>query len=151
MKRVLLVCILILFSAPAMADPMDVAGRWLTQDKDAIIEIHDCGDGTPCGTLVWAAIKPGGPKTDRRNPDETLRDRPILGMTMIWGFSQDGQKWRSGKIYNAGNGKTYGSGLSIAVDGSLALKGCLGPFCKTQRWTRVPDHDDRGLLASSAH
>lgn len=136
---------------PAAADPMDVAGRWLTQDKDAIIKIFDCGDGTPCGTLVWAATKPGGPKTDVRNPDETLRGRPILGMTMIWGFTRDGETWRRGKIYNAGNGKTYGSGLAVSDDGALALKGCLGPFCKTQRWTRVPDHDDRGLLASTAH
>ena len=37
----------------AAADPHDVEGLWLTQARDGHIEIKDCGDGSPCGTLVW--------------------------------------------------------------------------------------------------
>ena len=135
----------------AAAEDVDVSGRWLSQDKDAIVEIMDCGDGTPCGTLVWAETQGEGVKKDVRNPDQALQSRPLIGMRMIWGFTRRGDTWRRGKIYNAGNGKTYGSGLALNEDGSLALRGCVGPICRTQKWTRVPDHDERGLFASAAH
>ncbi len=127
----------------AAADPSDVYGTWLTQSRTAHVEIADCGDGTPCGRVVWidpASLEPGvTPETavDRNNPDPELRDQPVLGLTLLAGFEQKREAWRGGTIYDPEAGKSYGSRLSRREDGRLQVKGCIGPICKTQVWTPV--------------
>jgi uncharacterized protein (DUF2147 family) len=44
-------------------------------------------------------------------------------------------KW-SGMIYNADDGKTYASSISLAGPGSLRVEGCVGAFCGGEDWTR---------------
>ena len=80
---------------------------------------------------------------DINNPDEALRGQPIVGSQMLFGFERRGDRWRRGKIYNAENGRTYGSGINVRDDGNLNLKGCVGPICQTQTWTPVPTDDPR--------
>jgi uncharacterized protein (DUF2147 family) len=127
----------------AHGDGLDVNGTWLTQSQTAHIEIADCGDGTPCGRLVWmdpASMRPGvTPQTakDINNPDPDLRERPVLGMQLLSGFEARRKDWRGGEIYDAESGKTYGSRLKRLDEDRLQLKGCIGPFCQTQVWTRV--------------
>ena len=127
----------------AHANGLDVNGTWLTQSQTAHVEIADCGDGTPCGRLVWmdpASMRPGmtpQTATDINNPDPDLRDRPVLGMQLLSGFKARRKDWRGGEIYDAESGKTYGSRLKRLDEDRLQLKGCIGPFCQTQVWTRV--------------
>src|SRR5690554_8178744 len=60
----------------ALADP---TGLWDTEDKEGRVQISPCGDKL-CGDLVWIADAldaEGQPKRDEKNPDESLRDRPL--------------------------------------------------------------------------
>jgi uncharacterized protein (DUF2147 family) len=44
-------------------------------------------------------------------------------------------KW-SGQIYNADDGKTYASSISVAGPDTLKVEGCVGAFCGGETWTR---------------
>lgn len=114
-----------------------VSGLWLTASGTAQVEISDCGDGTPCGTMVSVTPPQGGEAIDGYNPDPELKGRPLVGVQMLWGFKEKSGRWKSGKIYNAENGKTYKSKIKRLEDGTLEVKGCVGPICQGQIWTPV--------------
>ncbi len=131
----------VVLTGAAMADPHDVYGVWLTEATTAKVEISDCGDGTPCGDVVWLdpdALEPGlTPATavDRNNSDPDLRGQPVIGLTMLADFEKKRRDWRGGTIYDPESGKTYGSRIKRLENGDLQVKGCIGPICQTQVWT----------------
>lgn len=139
MKPAALMSLVLLAAPVAMADGQDVHGRWLVEDGNAVIEIADCGDGTPCGTLQWVDMSEASSDRDINNPDDELNGRPLIGMPMLWGFRKKGDSWGRGKIYDPESGKTYGSNLKRRKDGNLRVKGCVGPFCQTQVWSPAPE------------
>ncbi|HQN52720.1 MAG TPA: DUF2147 domain-containing protein, partial [Phenylobacterium sp.] len=72
------------------------------------------------------------------NPDPKLRDRPVVGLTLIKDFRQATQgKWVDGKIYDPQTGKTYASKLSPNPDGTLKVEGCISVICQAQTWKRA--------------
>jgi len=118
-------------------------GRWLTDGGKSQVEIRSCGE-TLCGEIVWLKepnTEAGQPKTDERNPDEAMRDRPILGLRLLSGFVRDGTKdaWRDGKIYNPEDGKTYSATMTLEKPDRLKVRGYVGLplFGKSQVWSRV--------------
>lgn len=126
-------------AAPALAwlAPQPVTGRWLTKEKDSIVTISQCGEAY-CGRLTQYLVIPKGgiEQKDVNNPDPKLRTRKLLGVAILSGFKPDGEVWR-GTIYDPRNGKSYRSVLKRKSDGVLEVKGCLGPFCQSQNWTRA--------------
>lgn len=131
----LLLLFAVLLSGPAFA-AAPVTGRWFTPEKDSVVEIGPCGNKV-CGRIQRIlAPQPKGPPRDVNNPDPKLRNRPILGMTILSGFMDDGKSWK-GSIYDPRRGKTYKSYLSMQPGGKLKVQGCLGPFCQSQLWSRA--------------
>lgn len=123
----------------ALAADLDVDGIWMTSGRSGIVELKDCGDSTPCGTLIWVLpYNDGSLPKDDNNPDVELATRDLLGVQMLSGFRRSGEKWKSGRIYNPEDGKTYRSGLERASETILKVKGCVGPICQTQIWHRLP-------------
>lgn len=123
-------------SAPAFAaDPIN--GRWVTQDKDAVVSIGKCGQ-TTCGKIARFLVAPpdGLDQRDIYNPDKKLRARKLLGLPILTSFKQDGDVWR-GRIYDPNDGKSYRSVLRRKDANTLEVKGCIGPFCQTQLWRRA--------------
>ena len=123
-------------SLAANADPHDVFGTWATEAGTSHVTIADCGDGSPCGTVTWIdpeALEPGvTPETAvDANGDN------VLGLQMLYDFSKKRNDWRSGTIYDPEAGKTYGSRIKKRDDGTLQVKGCIGPFCQEQIWQPV--------------
>ncbi|MEL7453059.1 MAG: DUF2147 domain-containing protein [Pseudomonadota bacterium] len=137
MKLKTLMAISGLSATVAAASPLDVAGLWLTEAGTGHIEIKDCGDGTPCGTLVWVDPMAANTHLDAKNRTATLRNRPLIGVPIVWGFKRATDAWRGGKIYNPEDGKTFRASLSVTQDADLEVKGCLGPLCRTNIWTRL--------------
>jgi uncharacterized protein (DUF2147 family) len=126
-----------LLASSASGAVPDVTGNWVTEDKTALVAITRCG-ASVCGRVAKAlVIKPGHPKTDVHNPDPALRSRPIIGMTILSGFSPSGGQWKNGRIYDPESGKSYRSVLRLEADGSLKVSGCIVFFCQAQRWTRA--------------
>lgn len=119
------------------AQALDISGTWAVEAGNAIVEITDCGNATPCGQIAWLEASDDAPLTDTQNPDPNLRDRPLIGSPLLWGYKAKDKKWKSGKIYDAESGKTYKSKLELLEDGTLKVKGCVGPICQSQVWTRT--------------
>jgi uncharacterized protein (DUF2147 family) len=132
--RACLPLLLSLVATPAVAaEP--IAGTWLTDTRDGIVQIARCG-AAHCGRLVKLLRKVEGPGTDRNNPDAKLRGRPLVGLPILTGFTPDGEGWK-GKAYDPKVGKTYASTLKRVDTGTLEVTGCVMFFCRTVSWTRV--------------
>lgn len=131
-----ILCVAVLAMAAPLSAKVPVTGRWMTADKDAVVAIAPCGPNL-CGTIERFLVAPpkGADQRDVNNSDPAKRSRKLLGMPILTGFTPDGDEWR-GEIYDPKSGKTYRSILSREGD-TLVVKGCLGPFCKTQRWARA--------------
>jgi uncharacterized protein (DUF2147 family) len=133
----------LLIAVPAFAhggahlEGTDVYGTWLVGSGSAHVEISDCGDGTPCGTLVHINAPNAASLLDDKNPDAELAKKPLIGSRMLWGFEAKKSKWSGGRIYDAESGKDYKSKIQRQEDGTLEVKGCVGPFCQSQTWTKV--------------
>jgi len=118
----------------------DPSGTWLTQAGDARVRVSKCGSGI-CGVIVGlkTPIDPatGKPQVDDKNPNPALRKRPVIGLPLFSGMRPTGPgKW-SGQIYNADDGSTYASNVSVTGADTLRVEGCMGALCGGENWTRA--------------
>ncbi|MEM9494657.1 MAG: DUF2147 domain-containing protein [Pseudomonadota bacterium] len=133
--------IIVAAAGSASAENLDVEGLWLTDDGSAHVRIAPCGsdDQGPCGALAWIDPAVQEAETDVNNPDPALQARPLIGLPIIWGFQRKKDDWRKGRIYDPEDGKTYRSRITLKEDGTLQVKGCVGPVCRSLIWTRVSE------------
>lgn len=128
-----------MFAQPAFAAD-DAAGTWLTQAGDAKVKVSKCGTGL-CGTVVWLRqpmdTDTGKPAVDNKNPNRALTARPIIGLQLFEGMRADGANRWSGRIYNADDGQSYESHVSVAGPDTLKVEGCVGSMCGGESWTRA--------------
>jgi uncharacterized protein (DUF2147 family) len=119
----------------ANAAAASIKGRWVTKEKDSVVEISACG-AAMCGRVSkFLKTPPGGmDQKDTKNADKNLRSRKIMGMAVLHSLKADGEVWR-GTIYDPRNGKSYRSVVYLQKNGNLNVKGCLGPICQSQVWT----------------
>jgi uncharacterized protein (DUF2147 family) len=114
-------------------------GIWLTQAGDAKIKVSRCGAGI-CGVVVSLRepIDPltGKPQVDDKNPNPALAKRPIIGLSLFSGMRPTGPNQWAGQIYNADDGKTYASKISVTGPATLKVEGCVGALCGGEDWTR---------------
>jgi uncharacterized protein (DUF2147 family) len=117
----------------------EVSGTWLTQKGDARVRVSRCGGGI-CGVIVWLRSPndpaTGRPATDDRNPNPALKHRPMIGLALFSGMRPSGPNRWSGQIYNADDGGTYASNVSLAGPEALKVEGCVGAFCGGETWSR---------------
>lgn len=132
MSRIVLLAALALIPVSAEA-ASPIAGRWITADGSGEVTVGPCG-GTVCGKLTRILkARAGAASTDANNADPALRSRPILGMPILSGFTDQGKDWR-GTIYDPRNGKSYKSIVARGENGTLSVKGCIAFLCQTQVW-----------------
>ena len=145
LTRALSVALILSFAPLALAqvpddtkDASNIHGLWLVESGNGKVMVKDCGDGTPCGTLFWLDASKVESLLDVNNTDPEKRTRPLLGTPVFWNFKEKNGKWKSGKIYDGESGKTYKSKMEILDDETLKVKGCIGPICRSEIWTKVP-------------
>lgn len=132
-----------LLTSPLLAEQSDIAGRWLTQERDGWIRITPAGDSLE-GSIAGAP--PGSPSErefDDRNPDPALRDRRLDGLVIMSGFEYAGDgQWKNGTVYDPNSGKTYRCSLTLVDANTLEIRGYIGIslFGRSETWTR----DDPG-------
>lgn len=116
----------------------DICGVWRLKARDALVKIASCGDSV-CGTVLYATPAKSNPLLlDVNNKDPALRSRPMIGATLITGFSGGPVKWTGGRLYNPGDGNYYHGSLTLLDGDHLEVKGCvLFILCKSQTWTRM--------------
>lgn len=115
-------------------------GVWLTQAGDARVRVSKC-DGGICGVIVGLKepIDPatGRPQLDDKNPNPALRRRPMVGLPLFSGMQPAAPgKW-SGQIYNADDGSSYASHVSLMGPDTIKVEGCVGALCGGEIWNRV--------------
>ncbi len=142
MKRFIAAGVVFLLSGgTALAQPFSKAplpsplGEWRVKDGTADIRIVECG-GALWGVIAWTKTPPG---TDDSNPDPALRGRSVLWMPILINMQPAGGRWE-GRVYNAENGQTYSSNISLVTPDVLKIEGCVfgGLICGGEDWTRVP-------------
>lgn len=123
----------------------DLLGVWLNEDKDAHVEIYKDA-GNYYGKIVWLKNpndeETGEPKLDDENQDESLRNRPVMGLLLLREFEFDGDdEWEDGKIYDPKNGKDYSCYIEFKDETKnlLKVRGYIGiaMIGRTTYWTRV--------------
>ena len=94
----------------------DVGGIWLTQAGDAKVRVSRCGGGI-CAVVVWLRepINPatGKPQVDDKNPNPSLARRPMIGLPLFSAMPSSGPNKWSGQIYNADDGNSYASNITV--------------------------------------
>lgn len=121
----------------------ELVGEWATQGNAAHVRVERCPTAPDlvCGVVTWLwepIDAEGAPIRDKHNPDSRLRDRPILGLSLLEDFRRIvNDEAMAGRIYNPENGRTYRASLRLRSPDIMEVKGCLLIVCDTQVWRRV--------------
>lgn len=133
--------ILLIFQSAYSKNPQKILGVWLNTEKDAKIEIYQCGDKI-CGKILWLKRQEEEGKIlrDENNPKENLRNRKLVGLDILKNFEydEDDNKWVDGKIYDPKSGKTYSCVMHLKSQSTLLIRGYVGISLlgRTVEWTR---------------
>lgn len=118
----------------------DPFGVWLTQAGDAKVVVKRCGAAI-CGKVVWLKQPidnaTGKPQTDDKNPDPSLRTHRIVGLQLFVDMLPTTSSSWSGRVYNADDGKSYASTVTLLDAARLEVRGCAGSLCGSEIWTRA--------------
>ncbi|GAA6152174.1 DUF2147 domain-containing protein [Pseudoteredinibacter isoporae] len=126
-------------ATPALAtEGLSPFGVWLSDDKETKLEIFQCEEKL-CGKIVWLkhnTKEDGSPLLDANNEEETLRDRPIVGLEILKDLEkQSAKKWGDGKVYDPESGKTYRAKIALKSNEKMKLSGCINSFlCQGDHW-----------------
>jgi uncharacterized protein (DUF2147 family) len=131
----------VVFRSSAYAQKDKIEGLWYNEEKTAKIEVYKATDGKFWGKIVWLKepMRNGAPKVDEKNPNESLKKRPIMGLTLLKHFSVAGKNtYEDGEIYDPKNGKTYSCKITYKGD-KLDVRGYIGISLigRTTVWERT--------------
>jgi uncharacterized protein (DUF2147 family) len=145
----LVVAFCLVFSSAWAAGPDAIIGKWWNQEKESQIEIYKA-EGKYLGKIVYLkepeypANDPEGmagkTKIDRKNPDVNKRNVPLMGLLMLWNFTNTGDNlWENGFIYDPRDGKTYKCKMTLESPDILNVRGFIGISLlgRTNTWTKV--------------
>jgi uncharacterized protein (DUF2147 family) len=118
-------------------------GTWKTIDDEtgqakALIQITESG-GKLEGKIIKVLKSDDGPNPVCKKCDGERKDKPVEGMTILWGLSKDGDEWNGGQILDPKNGKIYKAKMSLDDGGrKLNVRGYIGfsLMGRSQVWLR---------------
>ncbi|WP_339880302.1 DUF2147 domain-containing protein [uncultured Algoriphagus sp.] len=117
-----------------------IVGVWYNTSKTAQIEIME-NDDEMIGKIIWIEQDTDSidNSTDIVNSDTSLRDRPLMGLTILEGLKYNDGIWSDGKIYDPQSGISYTCELQLVKKDVLEVKGYLGDswVSRTVEWNRV--------------
>jgi uncharacterized protein (DUF2147 family) len=117
-------------------------GIWMFANRVAV-QLFDCG-GQLCGRIVWL-LRPrtpaGQPDLDTHNPETSLRQRHLCGLTIIWGLQPGApDRWTGGWLYDPQDGATYDVTAELASPTTISARVYRGAplFGRTEILIRDP-------------
>lgn len=119
-------------------------GKWTTYDeetgkKKSTVELYKI-DGKLYGKILYLYPKEGredNPVCKKCTDDR--KGKHIVGMQIARGLVWNGSEWEDGKILDPENGKIYTVSMWLDSENpnKLNVRGYIGIFFRTQKWTRV--------------
>ena len=140
MRIKLLVALLAIVPVAAFAQNSPV-GRWKTIDDEtgkvkSVVEITQTAKGTLQGKVVEIVNSDRGPNPKCDKCSGANKDKPVKGMTILWGLRESGGSWSGGTILDPAKGKTYKSKAKMISADKLGVSGCVAFICREQTWVR---------------
>ena len=71
--------------------------------------------------------------------DGEHKDKPVLGMNIIWDMKPTKDEWKGGRILDPKTGNTYKCKITLPDENTLKVRGYIGmpALGRTQTWYRV--------------
>lgn len=126
-----------------LANSQSIFGKWKTIDDrtgnpKAIIDIYE-KDGLMYG-VIEKIVEPGKENALCIKCDGDLKDKPVVGMTIIDGLkeNEDGE-WKGKTLFDPEQGMTFRCKIWLNPDNSdeLKVRGYLAFIYRTQTWVRA--------------
>ncbi|MFC1670212.1 DUF2147 domain-containing protein [Spirochaetota bacterium] len=145
LKRVLFVVVFTVcffaFNNSFSADPSPI-GVWKTISDEgehkgkasSYIQIFE-KNGVYYGKVIKLLLDPQDKKCDKCTG--ALKNKRIVGMTILKNMKKEGDTYKGGKIMDPGNGKTYRCKFWLMGNNKLKVRGYLLFFYRTSYWYRV--------------
>ena len=142
--RALIVAAALMVASNLAAAAGSPAGTWRsiddkTKQERSIIRISE-ENGEFKGVVEKLFDQPGDdPAHLCKECKGERKDKPIVGMTILWGLKKDGDTWAGGEILDPHNGKIYRCKMTLSEDGkSLNVRGFIGISLigRSQIWYR---------------
>jgi len=130
----------LLLTTALAADLTSPVGKWRTIDDKSgkpksIVQITE-DKGVLTGKIV--ELLEGATEKTCSKCEGDLKDKPLVGMKILWDLKKEGNEWADGKIFNPADGGTYTSKAKLTEGGkTLEVTGKWMFFSKQQQWQRV--------------
>ena len=110
-------------------NPDLIVGRWMSLEKNLIVDISKNTTGYSA-QIVWFddsddKNRPLFVRTDFKNPDESQRNRKVVGLNVLYGLKYnaiDGV-WEEGRIYDPSSGRTWSATIYMYDQAEIRLRG----------------------------
>jgi uncharacterized protein (DUF2147 family) len=155
----MIVMLLAMIVSPSASAEVSPVGYWKTMSDanntpKGIIQINQEPSGKLAGIVLGGLTKIGDKEMFRctvcndSTHDESTghglrRDQVIIGSTVMWGYTKDGDEWDDGCIVDTTTGKDYRSSIGLSKIGDelnpniLNVTGKVLFFSRTQHWLRI--------------
>jgi uncharacterized protein (DUF2147 family) len=128
----------------AVAAELSPVGLWKTIDDNTgkprgLVRIMEV-NGEYQGKVEKIFIEAGEDRDPRcEKCDGARRNQPVIGMTILWGLTKQGDEYQGGEILDPETGKVYRAKMKLEGDGGkLGVRGFIGfsLLGRTQTWVR---------------
>lgn len=129
-----------LLLAAHAAELQSPVGQWKTIDDQSgqpksIVQITE-QQGVLTGEIL--ELLAGAAEKTCSKCKGDLKDKPLVGMKILWDLKKTGDAWVDGKIFNPADGGTYTSQAKLIEGGkTLEVTGSWLFVKRTQKWQRV--------------
>lgn len=114
------------------------------QNKDHFkAKVVKLADGTYRGQVIWSEVdkdKNGNKRLDTKNPDKSLRSKPMDEAILFSGLKYDAAKheWNGTKVYDPQRGVRAKMDAHFLDDGRLQIRGTFLAFSEKAIWKKLP-------------
>ena len=139
-------------STPETDTPTPPLGYWVTYDHgdpSSVIQIKKSASGSYYGVVVAGLFHgdahPEAYCTECSDATWTgkygiRKDEKVLGKSVFWDFTQEGDVWTHGQIIRVKSGNLFDASFTLADDNrALNMKVNVGFFKKTVTWTALSE------------
>jgi uncharacterized protein (DUF2147 family) len=135
----------LLAATAAFADTSSPAGLWRTIDdktgkERSVVRITE-RNGVYEGKVEKLLNRQPDDDPDNlcRKCEGERKDKPVIGMTILWDLKKDGDQYTGGEILDPKNGKIYRAKMKVLDGGrKLEVRGFIGISLlgRSQTWVR---------------